>query len=189
MSPCRYGWRDRERASVNPFPVRPGQPEDLPELLRIYNHYVVHTHITFDTRPLSLAERSPWLDQFADTGPHRLLVAEAPTGLAGYACSTRLRPKPAYDTSVETTIYVDPVLVGKGIGGALYGELLDILEEEPRVHRAFGGIALPNEASIVLHERHGFRHIGTFGQVGHKFGRFWDVAWYERNLSGQGAGA
>ena len=71
---------------------------------------------------------------------------------------------------------------GEGLGTALYGRLLDELSEEPTVHRAYGGVALPNEASIALHQRFGFKRMGTFSEVGFKFGRYWDVVWFERAL-------
>jgi phosphinothricin acetyltransferase len=166
--------------------IRPARPEDLPALVRIYNHYVADTHITFDTEAFAVEARRPWLESFAATGPHRLLVAAAADGPVGYASSTRLRPKPAYARSVETTIYLTPDAVGRGLGRALYGHLLAELEAEPAVHRGYGGIALPNPASIALHERLGFTRLGTYREVGFKLGRYWDVCWYERDVSGAG---
>ena len=91
--------------------------------------------------------------------------------------------RPAYDQSVETTIYLDPAFVGRGIGQRLYGALLDAIQSEESIHRAYGGIALPNPSSIALHERLGFGFIGTFREVGFKFGKYWDVSWYEKDVS------
>ena len=162
--------------------IRPAIPSDLPGLVRIYNHYVTTTHVTFDTEPFTTEERRTWFEGFADSGPYRLLVAEGASGIAGYASSSRFRPKPAYRTSVETTIYLDPRQLGRGLGGSLYGALLELLANERRVHRAYGGVALPNPASVALHERLGFQLVGTFREVGHKFERFWDVSWYEKDL-------
>jgi len=127
--------------------------------------------------------RRAWFEGFSECGPHRLLVAETGSGLVGYASSSRFRPKPAYHTSVETTIYLDPDHLGQGLGARLYGALLEALGAEPGVHRAYGGVALPNPASIALHEAFGFRLVGTFREVGHKFGKFWDVSWYEKDIS------
>ena len=84
---------------------------------------------------------------------------------------------------METTIYLDPGAVGKGIGRALYGELIDMLLADERVHRAYGGVALPNAASAALHESLGFRRVGTYHEVGYKFDKYWDVAWYEKDLA------
>ena len=163
--------------------IRPAIPSDLPDLVRIYNHYVASSHVTFDTRPFTSEERRGWFEGFAAAGPYRLLVAEVASGIAGYSSSTRFRPKPAYHTSVETTIYLDPEHLGRGLGSRLYGELLELLASERRVHRGYGGVALPNPASAALHERLGFRLVGTFKEVGYKVDKFWDVSWYERKLS------
>ena len=102
-------------------------------------------------------------------------------GVLGYATSSPFRPKPAYSTSVEVSVYCAPEAAGRGIGTLLYKALFEALEGED-LHRAYAGIAQPNEASARLHARFGFRHIGTYEEVGRKFGRYWDVAWYEKKL-------
>jgi phosphinothricin acetyltransferase len=163
--------------------IRPAKPEDLPELVRIYNHYVTNTHITFDTKAFTVNQRRSWLDGFSQAGPHRLLVSELAQRPIGYASSSAFRLKPAYDQSVETTIYLDPDFTGRGIGKLLYAAILDLIRAEKCVHRAYGGVALPNPVSIALHERLGFRLVGTFREVGFKFGRYWNVSWYEKDLS------
>jgi len=173
----------RNGAGVALARIRSAVERDLPDLVRIYNHYVAGSHVTFDTKPFSLEERRPWFEVFSTSGPHRLLVAEFESRTIGYASSREFRPKPAYSCSVETTIYLDPEFVGRGIGRALYGALLEALESEDGVHRAYGGIALPNPASVTLHERFGFKLAGTFREVGYKFGKYWDVSWYERDCS------
>ena len=104
--------------------------------------------------------------------------------MLGFASSARFNPRAAYSTSVETSVYLDPGQTGRGFGMRLYGALLEELDREPALHRAYGGISLPNDASIALHERLGFRHVGTFREVGFKFDRYWDVARYERQLAG-----
>jgi phosphinothricin acetyltransferase len=162
--------------------IRKARSEDLPRLVEIYNHYVEHTHITFDIEPVSLEARRTWFGAFSEEGPYRLLVSESNGHVRGYASSREFRVKPAYAPSVETSIYLGPDDCGSGIGSALYAGLLAMLEEEPLVHRAYGGVALPNEASIALHQRLGFERVGTFSEVGFKFGRYWDVAWFERAL-------
>ncbi len=170
-------------AAATGIRVRAARAADLPGLVDIYNHYVVNTAVTFDTRPFSVDERHAWFDGFASDGIHRLLVAEADGRLAGYASSSALKARAAYDRSVETTIYLRPALTGSGIGGKLYGELISGLAGDPRLHRAYGAIALPNNASVALHERLGFSLVGTFAEVGFKFDRYWDVAWYEKDLA------
>ncbi|MFF4834677.1 GNAT family N-acetyltransferase [Streptomyces sp. NPDC001315] len=167
--------------------VRPGVEADLEALTDLYNHYVRVTPITFDTAVFTPEERRPWLLSHPEDGPHRLMVAvEAGPGgnsqeILGYATSSPYRPKAAYSTSVEVTIYLAPHAGGRGIGTLLYKALFEALADED-LHRAYAGIAQPNEASVRLHERFGFRHVGTYREVGRKFGRYWDVAWYEKEL-------
>ncbi|MEV8128868.1 N-acetyltransferase family protein [Streptomyces sp. NPDC085944] len=163
--------------------VRPGVEEDLKALTDLYNHYVRETPITFDTEPFTPEERRPWLLSHPEDGPHRLRVATDADSqeILGYATSGPYRAKPAYATSVETTVYVAPGAGGRGIGSLLYAALFDALAGED-LHRAYAGIAQPNEASQRLHARFGFRHVGTYREAGRKFGRYWDVAWYEKPL-------
>ncbi|MEU8677001.1 N-acetyltransferase family protein [Streptomyces sp. NPDC048560] len=164
--------------------VRPGSEEDVVALTDIYNHYVRETALTFDTVPFTPEQRLPWLRSHPEDGPHRLLVAQD-TGNAsrvlGYATSSPFRPKAAYGTSVEVSVYCAPDTRGRGLGTLLYKALFEALADED-VHRAYAGIAQPNEPSARLHDTFGFRHIGTYSEVGRKFGRYWDVAWYEKSL-------
>ncbi|MFE1299110.1 GNAT family N-acetyltransferase [Streptomyces sp. NPDC058731] len=163
--------------------VRPGVEADLKALTDLYNHYVRETPITFDTAVFTPEERRPWLLSHPEDGPYRLKVAaDADTQeILGYAASSPYRAKPAYSTSVETTVYVAPGAGGRGVGTLLYEALFAALAGED-LHRAYAGIAQPNEPSVRLHERFGFRHVGTYREVGRKFGRWWDVAWYEKEL-------
>jgi phosphinothricin acetyltransferase len=155
---------------------------DLGPLNDLYNHYVERSAVTFDMRPTTLEQRSSWFRQFAAAGRHRLLVAREESELLGYACSHTFRAKEAYETSVETTIYVAAGMEGRGIGTALYTALFEALAGED-VHRAYAGITLPNEASEALHRRFGFEEVGTFDEVGRKLGRYWSVRWFEKRLS------
>ena len=164
--------------------VSPGKADDLTALTTIYNHYVRETPITFDVTPLTPDERRPWLLSHPEDGPHRLLVARIPGPdgrVLGYATSGPFRPKAAYTTSVETSIYLAPDAAGRGIGTLLYKELFEQLATED-VHRAYAGITLPNDASVRIHERFGFRRVGVFEEVGRKFGTYHDVAWFEKRL-------
>jgi phosphinothricin acetyltransferase len=161
--------------------IRQATRGDITSITEVYNYYVEHTSITFDIEPQSLDNREEWFAQFTDSGPHQIVVADVDGIVGGYACSTRLRPKPAYDSTVETTIYVHPQHTGIGLGKALYADLFDRLSNEA-VHRAYGVIALPNEASIAIHESFDFKHVGTLNEVGHKFDEYIDVGWYEKAL-------
>lgn len=161
--------------------TRPALPTDLARLTEIYNHYVVHTPVTFDLEPYSVEHRAAWFDRFSHSGRYRLIVAEEDEIVLGYAGTMRFRPKAAYDTTVETTIYCAPEAVGKGVGSRLYSALFEAISGED-IHRIVAGYTLPNPASAALHERFGFKLVGVFGEVGRKFGRYWDVAWTERPL-------
>lgn len=162
--------------------IRPGHEGDLEALTRIYNHYIERTSTTFDVQPFTTEQRRPWLTAHPDQGPYRLLVAEDEGRVLGYATSSPFRPKAAYSTSVETTVYLAPEHTGRGLGSRLYTALLETLRTE-NVHLAVAGVAMPNEASQRLHLRCGFRLVGVFEEVGHKFGRFWDVAWFQQRLT------
>jgi phosphinothricin acetyltransferase len=161
--------------------VRPARREDLQALTDIYNHYVVHTPITFDLTPLTVDERRAWFDAHADNGRHRLLVATEGEEIVGYASTSRFRLKAAYETTVEASVYCRVTATRRGVGGALYRALFDAIAGED-IHRIVAGVTLPNPGSLALHERLGFQRVGTFSANGRKFGQFWDVAWFERPL-------
>ncbi len=162
--------------------IRRAARADLPALLDIYNHYVLNTHITFDVEPRTLVQREEWFSHFGEGGRYQCFVADRDGIAIGWASSHRFKDRSAYDTSVETSIYLAPGAGGKGLGRTLYGALFEALARED-VHRAFGGIAQPNEASVAIHKSMGFTHVGTYQEVGRKFGKFWDVAWYQKVLS------
>ena len=162
--------------------VRDAAAGDLPALTAIYNHYIVHTPITFDVKTYEPHERRAWFDDHHPSGRYRLLVGvDADGAVLGYTSSSRWRPKAAYDTTVESSVYCRDDVRGRGVGSALYAALFAALAGQD-VHRIVAGVALPNPASIAIHERFGFVQVGVFHQVGLKFGQFWDVAWFERAL-------
>ena len=163
--------------------IRPARAEDLPAIVEIVNHYICESHVSFDLEPHTAASREGWSAGFAERGPHRLLVAEDAGEVLGYAASQPFRAKAGYARSVETSIYLRPGAEGRGLGRQLYGALFAELDREP-VHRAYAGIALPNPASVALHTRLGFRSVGAMREVGFKFGRYWDVEFFEKALPG-----
>jgi phosphinothricin acetyltransferase len=164
---------------VREITIRKARIQDVPRLTEIYNHAVVHLPATFDLEPKTVEDRREWFGQFAETGRYRLLVAEEDRLVLGYAGTTRWRTKAAYDTTVETTIYCAPEAAGCGVGTRLYRTLFEALAGG-NVHRYVAGYVPPNIASARLHARFGFREVGTFCEVGFKFGRYWDVTWLER---------
>ena len=161
--------------------IHSGIRDDLKRLTDIYNYYVSHSHVTFDTEIFSLIKRESWFKKFSNPGVYKLYVAKKDAHVVGYATSSQYRPKPAYYTSVETTVYVSPDSTGRGVGGALYEFLLNQISKA-RVHRAYAIITLPNEASVHLHRRFDFRELAVLSEVGDKFGKFWDTLWMERKF-------
>ncbi|MGA2422946.1 MAG: N-acetyltransferase family protein [Terriglobales bacterium] len=159
--------------------IRSAERADLARITEIYNYYVLNTPVTFDVEAYTVERREAWFAQFGVSGRYRLIVAEENGVVKGYAGTTRFRPKAAYETTVETTVYCAPEAVGKGMGVRLYSELFARLKSED-IHRFVAGYALPNAASEALHRRFGFKVVGVFSENGRKFGKYWDVCWTER---------
>ena len=167
-----------EREGVS---IRPAEINDLEAMTHLYNHFVEATSVTFDIETFTTEERESWFAQFNQTGPHQLFLAECEGVLAGYAGSMTHRAKPAYNISVETTIYVGERFARMGIGHRLYQRLFTALEKED-LRSIFAAVTLPNDASIRFHKSHGFTEIGTFHEIGRKFGLYHDVMWFERRI-------
>jgi phosphinothricin acetyltransferase len=159
--------------------IRPVQQGDLAALTAIYNHYVRETAITLDLREQTLEQRQAWLDNFAQSGRYRCFVAARLDAVIGWASSHRYNDRAGYDATVSCSIYLAPGEGGQGLGRRLYQTLFDALKGED-IHRLFGGITMPNDASVGLHRAFGFELVGIYPEVGRKFGRFWDVAAYVR---------
>jgi len=134
---------------------------------------------TFDLDPVTVEDRKPWFERFSEEAPYRLLVADIAGEVAGFAASTPFRDRAGYRHTVETSVYLHPDHHGEGLGMRLMMELLEALDHEG-VHRAVAAVALPNDASVGLHERLGFEEVGTMDQVGRKFDGWVDVRWYIR---------
>ncbi|HJT42655.1 MAG TPA: GNAT family N-acetyltransferase [Rhizomicrobium sp.] len=166
---------------MNGLVIRRAEQSDLAALLDIYNHYVRETPITFDIEPRTLAQRQAWLDGFAPSGRYQCFVAVMNGQAIGWASSHRYNERAAYDTTVVSSVYLAPDATGQGLGRRLYAALFEALAGED-IHRVFGGITLPNEASVRLHRAFGFVPIGIYREVGRKFGRYWDVAAYIRPM-------
>lgn len=161
----------------NDILIRPAQPEDALAIAQLYNPYIRDTIITFEEAEVSAQDIQQRMQSVNDAGLF-WRVAEHQGELAGYAYATAWRPRHAYRYSVEVTAYVSPAHQGKGVGSQLYSDLLPALREQG-IHSAMGGIALPNEASIALHETFGFRKVAQFEAVGFKFDRWIDVGYWQ----------
>ncbi|MDF1798283.1 MAG: GNAT family N-acetyltransferase [Planctomycetota bacterium] len=160
--------------------TRPCRLADLPAVLAITNAVILGHHANFHTEPRQLAElEAEWQ---ADHGAYPWLVALGPGGeVLGFAKAGAYKPRRAYLWTAEVTVYLGAASRGQGLGTRLYAELLAELAARG-FHLALAGIALPNEASEALHRRLGFHLAGVLPEVGHKHGRWHDVAQYALRL-------
>ena len=162
--------------------MRPGRSRDLGQVNATYNHYVERTAVTFEVSPVSASTRRTWFREHSGPGRYRFLVAtDKEEHVLGWATSSPFRPRAAYATTVESSVYCRADSAGQGVGTVLYEALFRSIQEED-IERIVAGITLPNPASVRLHRRFGFQRVGIFHRVGRKFGRYWDVAWFERPL-------
>ena len=161
--------------------IRPAELADAEDITHIYNYYILNSVISFEEQVVSrqaMAERMR--DVFAASLPW--LVAESSGRVVGYAYAAMWNDRSAYRFSVQSTIYLEQARRGVGIGTRLYQALLDDLRQR-NVHVVIGGIALPNEASLRLHEKLGYRKVAHFEEVGYKFGEWIDVGYWQLILS------
>jgi phosphinothricin acetyltransferase len=154
---------------------------DLLAIVGILNYTAASSIARFETRPASVAERRDWFGQFSSVGPYQLVVARGGDQILGYACSQRYRDHEAFRETVEVSIALDVSSRGQGVGTALYQALFDSLALEPSVHVALAGIALPNDASVALHQKFGFTEVGTFREYAIKNGQYISSVWMQRH--------
>jgi phosphinothricin acetyltransferase len=159
--------------------IRRALPADLPAVAEIYAREAREGHATFDHDPRPMGF---WEQKLAASGPgEHFLVAEHDGAVIGYATSGPFRPKPAYRHTRESTVYVAPGHQGLGTGRALYDALLALMSADG-VRAVVAGVALPNPASLALHQACGFEEVGTMRQVGRKFDRWIDLTWLQKVL-------
>jgi L-amino acid N-acyltransferase YncA len=163
--------------------IRDATGDDAGPITSIYNHFVLTTSISFEEAAVPVHEMA---QRIADVQAAGLpwVIAEVDGVIAGYAYATKWRVRHAYRFSVESSVYLAPESAGKGIGTALYRALLDLLREGG-YHLVIGGITLPNDASIALHEKMGFEKVAHYSEVGFKFQRWIDVGYWQINLARQ----
>ena len=161
--------------------IRPATLDDAAAIAHIYAPYVRDTAITFETEVVSAAQIAQRM-QASDGLYPWLVAAEAGDAVIGYAYAGQFRTRAAYRFAAETTIYLDPAAQGHGLGTTLYRSLLDQLIAQGFT-QAIGVISLPNEQSVRVHERVGFRQCGVNREVGYKLGRWYDVGLWQCPLA------
>lgn len=159
--------------------IRPVTMADAGAICAIYNPFVHDTVITFEHEAVSEDAMTQRIREYTALYPWLVSVVEGK--VAAYAYATRWRTRAAYDLTLESTIYVDPAYARRGMGLPLYNALLRALSAR-NVHAVVGCIALPNEASVALHEKCGFVKVAHFPQVGRKFERWVDVGFWQVTL-------
>ena len=164
---------------ADPFEIRSAGVKDAAAIQAIYAPIVERTAISFEDAPPAAAEIARRIVRTLEAYPY--LVAERDGQLLGFAYAGPHRARPAYRHSVDVTAYVAEAARRQGVGKALYDALLAALADAG-YHAAFAGIALPNPASEALHKAVGFEPVGIYREVGFKFDRWHDVAWWQRLL-------
>ena len=163
-----------------PLLIRAARPSDVRAITSIYNHYITDTVVTFEMEEVTHEEMAERVrDVQSQSFPW--LVAQQAGEIVGYAYAAKWHRRAAYRFSVESTVYLAPNRTGMGFGSQLYEQLLALLSGGD-THTVIGGIALPNDASVALHEKFGFRKAAHYRETGFKFGRWIDVGYWQRIL-------
>jgi L-amino acid N-acyltransferase YncA len=158
--------------------IRLASASDADAIASIYRPYVETSRISFEEEAPGGAEIAARMG----SPLHPWLIAEEDGRVLGYASSSPYHRRPAYRWTVETSIYLAPEAQGRGIGLQLLSRLIDLLTRQGYV-TAIAAIALPNPASIALHERLGFVAAGTYHGVGFKLDEWADVSLWQRDLA------
>lgn len=159
--------------------IRQAEERDAGQIADIYNHYITHTKITFETEAVSNEEMAERIR--GKISKYDWFVAEDDGVIAGYAYYGEFRGRAAYHHTVESTVYVTESMMRRGIGSALYDRLMESAENKG-FREMIAVIALPNEGSVAIHGRKGFTEVGVFRGIGFKFGEYIDVIFMQRSL-------
>lgn len=160
------------------MPVRPATPDDAAAVADIYNYYIANSHATFELDAINDGEMLRRMQDGWKAG-YPFLVYEENGEVLGYAYGRQFRPRRAYLHTIEVSVYIRNGSEGKSIGTRLYERLFEEIGKGD-FHAIIGGISLPNDASVRLHEKFGFEKVAQFREVGFKFGRWIDVGYWEK---------
>ncbi|WP_282178260.1 GNAT family N-acetyltransferase [Vibrio nereis] len=166
--------------------IRTGKLSDVAGITDIFNFYIEHTNARFEEYPFSLENRQQWFSQFSRDSKYQLYVATENEVLLGFACSQQYRVMSAFEETAEVTVYLAQAAKGKGLGSKLYSQQFSSIHTHG-IHRVLSGIALPNDASIALHKRFGFREVGIFSEYAKKNGQYISSMWLEKSLNAEPA--
>jgi phosphinothricin acetyltransferase len=161
--------------------IRPIQSHDIQAVADIYNHYIIHTTVSFEEQPVTAEELAGRIDKIRQAG-FAWLVAEDAGQIVGYAYAGYFHHRAAYRHTAEITVYLSHRHIGGGWGSKLYEALFASLRSTP-VHAVIGVITLPNPASIALHEKFGMTRVGYLTEVGRKFDQWIDVGFWQGRVN------
>lgn len=159
--------------------IRQATISDCKEILDIYSHYIENTSVSFETEVPSLTEFSSRIGSIINIYPYLVYIRN--NKIIGYAHASKHRERAAYRYDIDVSVYIQNGLQGQGAGTALYTNLFEILASR-KYYNAYAGITLPNEKSIALHYKFGFKEIGVHHNTGYKFNKWHDVMWFEKQL-------
>lgn len=177
--------------------IRPATAADADAIAAIYNHYVHHSIVTFETEPVTAVDMRARLARLAEAGLPWLVAVERGANdadaVVGYAYAGTFKERPAWRHCLETSVYVAHEAHGRGLGRALYRKLFARLatltpEQSPHapVHTLIAGVALPNVASVALHEAMGMEKVGVVREGGRKFDQWIDVGYWQLVMAREG---
>jgi len=159
--------------------TRPVQLVDAKQICEIYNHYISNTTVTFEEEPIEASLMAQRIGTITPQYPW--LIGEIEGKIIGYAYATKWKERSAYRHTVESTIYLKHDLCGNGFGKILYGQLVQLLQNQG-CHAILGCIATPNRPSEALHEHFGFEKVAHFCEVGRKFNQWLDIGYWQKNI-------
>ena len=162
-----------------PMNIRQVQDKDIPKIIEIYNWYILNTTITFEIKAISFLEMKKRIQEKIEK--YDWLVGEFNQEIIGYAYYSSFRTRPAFNHTVESSIYLAQESIGKGFGKPLYSELTESAKKRG-FRELIGVIALPNQGSIALHQKLGFQEIGVLKNVGYKFDNYIDVGIWQKSI-------
>lgn len=159
--------------------IRPAIPADVPAMVAIYGYFIEHTAVSFEVEVPSVEEFTQRVATIQKEYPWLVCVVDG--HVAGYAYASEHRSRASYRFTKEVSVYMDSEFRGKGIARKLYEAVFELLRPT-EVHTVLAGMTEPNPASRAFHTSMGFSLVGTYSEVGQKFGKWHDVSWYERRL-------
>lgn len=175
---------DDARPAAPEVLVRDASPADVAAITAIYNHAVLHTTATWDLTASTVDDRRAWFDARTQAGLPVLVAVDPEGRVVGYASYGPFRNKAGYAATVEHSVYVTEAMRGAGIGERLVAALVD-RAAAAGVHVMVGGVSADNEGSLRFHERLGFERVALLRSVGRKFGRWLDLVYVHKMISGE----